>query len=237
LIVAVHQPNYIPWIGFFDKMDQADIFVILDAVQHSRTSVTHRNSIKCPSGSLLLSVPLQNKGQTINQLLINKDHNWNENHWKSISYNYRRSKYWELYEDAFKQIYQSDWKYLSDLNMSIIQLVMCILKIETTIVKESTFPNDMGIGCSRIVNICKHLGATTYLSGIGAKAYNDEQQFEQNEIKLVYQEFTHPYYNQQWGPFMSHLSVLDLIFNHGPQSIDIIRNYRKSAKKSEVFYG
>lgn len=236
MIVAVHQPNYIPWIGFFDKMDQSHIFVILDTVQHSRKSVTHRNSIKSPSGSLLLSVPIQNKGQPINRLLIHNEDNWKANHWKSITYNYSRSKYWELYEPSFKQIYHSNWTRLYDLNLNLIYLIRTILQIETKIVIESELESTFEVGSRRIVNICKNLGATTYLSGVGAKSYNDEEDFQRNGIDLVYQRFIHPFYNQQWGSFISHLSILDMIFNHGPHAIEIIRQYRNYENDSEVQY-
>ncbi|MCR8641092.1 WbqC family protein [Paenibacillus sp. N1-5-1-14] len=237
MIVAVHQPNYIPWIGFFDKMDQVDQFVILDMVQHSKMSVTHRNSIKSPSGSLLLSVPLKNKGMPIHELQIRNDEDWLAKHWKSITYNYSRSKHWEMYAPFFQQIYESTWTSLSDLNMSLILLIRDILHIETAIVYESELKAESGLGSTRIVNICSHLGAMIYLSGNGARSYNNELEFRERSIKLVYQQFNHPVYAQQWGAFISHLSIIDMIFNHGPQSIEIIRAARKLDIRSEALYG
>lgn len=236
MIVAVHQPNYIPWIGYFDKMDQADIFVILDAVQHSRTGFTHRNSIKSSNGPLLLSLPIHNKGRPINQLRINNSHNWYEQHWKSLEYNYRRSEYWAVYEHIFKPIYQSNWTLLIDLNMTLIRAIKQILHLDTRIVFESELGIPPESGSSRIINICKHLGAATYLSGVGAKSYNNPNLFEANGIKLHYQSFIHPVYKQPWGDFISHLSVIDAIFNCGSDTIAMIREYRKKPIDSEEQY-
>lgn len=222
MIVAIHQPNYIPWLGFFHKMSNSDLFVLLDDVKHSKSSVTHRNKIKSNEKELLLTVPLQNKEHLINELLIDKPEISLKKHWLSIETNYRKARYWSYLADELSSIYHSEWKYLKDLNVSLIKLFMRKLYIETEILLSSELPEIIGEGSERNLNICKKLGADVYLSGTGAKKYNNEEAFLNSNIKIVYNNFTHPDYPQMGLNFISHLSIIDLIFNCGDESKDIL---------------
>jgi hypothetical protein len=221
-VIAIHQPNYLPWLGYFHKMLNCDTFVIADDVLLSSTSVTHRNKIKCANGPMLLSVPLAIKKVAIKDVLICNQQHWAERHFQSMQHCYARSKYWKVYREQFRDIYSKKWHKLIDLNMELIGLVRNILDIKTEMVLSSELPNLLGKKSERIIDICKKLDAGIYLSGQGARVYNDEQAFKQNGIELKYQQFVHPEYHQMWGEFVDKLSIVDLIFNCGPQSRKIL---------------
>ncbi|WP_031515106.1 WbqC family protein [Desulfofalx alkaliphila] len=221
-IFAIHQPNYLPWIGFFHKMMSCDLFVYADDVLMSSKSVTHRNKIKGANGILLLSVPLSLKKVEINRVLICNTENWAERHYQTMQHSYARSPYWNDYKERFRDIYSKKWLRLVDLNVALIDLIRNILDIDTPTVFSSQLPDLQGKKSERIVNISNILGVKTYLSGQGAKVYNDEEIFKRHGLELVYQQFNHPIYPQLWGDFVDKLSVVDLIFNCGPGSREIV---------------
>lgn len=225
--VAIHQPNYLPWIGFFDKMDQADTFILLDTAIHSKSEFVNRNKIKTPQGSMWLTVPIKQKEIPIHQIDVDSTKRWNEKHWKTIQSNYKKSKYWPLYQEGFEKIYANNWTKLVDLNIALIMHLKEILGIETEILIESDLNKDFGKGNTRNVNLVKHVNGDIYVSGTGAKAYNNQSEYKENNITLQYQEFTHPVYQQSWDDFVKNLSVIDMIFHCGPDTITKIRSLRK----------
>lgn len=222
MIVAVHQPNYIPWIGYFHKIKNCDLFVILDNVQHSKGSVTTRNKIKSANGEILLTVPVINKGSLINELFIDNSKNWSVKHWRSLHGNYCRADGWNYMKAELESIYSRQWNYEAELNIELIKLMMKKLNIKTPITLASDIKNDFGTKNNRILNICKYFSADTYLSGNGAHSYNNEEEFERYDIRLVYQQFKPPIYNQMWGEFIPNLSALDLLLNCGESAADYI---------------
>jgi len=215
MIVAIHQPNYIPWLGFFHKMANADIFVLLDDIKHSKSSITHRNKIKTGDKELLLSVPLKNKESLINELIIHDPLSSIKKHWQVIEANYRKAKYWDYLAVELKEIYNSEWKYLVDLNITIIKLFKDKLQIDCELLIASKIENIEGDGSARNLNICKAVNADTYLSGAGARSYNDESSFINNNIQIIYDKFEHPLYPQTGTNFIQNLSTIDLLFNCG----------------------
>lgn len=224
--IAIHQPNYLPWIGFFDKMDQVDRFVLLDTVIHSKSGFTNRNKIKTPQGVLWLTVPLKNKHIPINNLEIANQLNWQQRHWKSIENYYKKSPYWTTYSEELEEIYHDKWRYIADLNLVLIHFFKKVLNIKTETFIGSNFDWDFGTGNLRNMKIVKYFSGDIYVSGVGAKAYNVESDFRRNSITLVYQDFKHPVYPQKWGDFVPQLSILDMLFNCGPKTMDIIRSKR-----------
>ncbi|MFS0574916.1 WbqC family protein [Sporosarcina sp. 179-K 3D1 HS] len=226
--VAIHQPNYLPWIGYFDKLDQVDKFVLLDKAAHSKSGFINRNKIKTPQGELWLSVPLKNKEKPVSELQIANDTNWLQRHWKSIEANYKRSPYWDTYKDGLQKIYHDKWTHLAPLNIALILHLKEALQIKTDILLESDLKHDFGSGNARNVNIVSFLGGTLYVSGTGARAYNREEAFTAKQIQLVYQEFHHPVYPQRWGGFRPNLSMIDMLFNCGPETMDLIRKQRRN---------
>lgn len=217
MIAAVHQPNYIPWAGYFYKIFRSDVFVILDDVQYVSRSFINRNRIKTHQGELWLTVPVEGGGSggcRINEVVVKDELNWRENHLKNIEMNYKRSGYFGDFYDILKGAIMSETKMLSDLNIRIIKDICHALRIKTEMVLSSGLGAG-GTGTERIINICKAVGADVYLSGTGGSKYQDERMFEDNSIKLEYSGFYQEQYKQLWGGFAGCMSVIDQIFNCG----------------------
>lgn len=222
MIISGHQPNYLPWLGYFHKMMSCDLFVILDDILLSRREITNKNKIKAADGERLLSVPLNRKKSLIKDMTIHNAVPWYKNHWGSLQTSYVRSPYWKKYKDLFAPIYEKPGESLAELNLRLIDVIREILEIKTPMIRTSEIPGIEGKKGDRIISICKQCNADLFISGNGARVYNDEEAFARNNIRLVYQEFEHPVYPQLWGEFMPNLSAVDLIFNCGPKSKDYL---------------
>ncbi|MDI6757369.1 MAG: WbqC family protein [Endomicrobiia bacterium] len=223
--VAVHQPQYIPWLGYFHKMASCDLFVFLDDVQYKKREFQNRNKIRAPDGSLWLTVPVVTKGlyeQKISNVEIDNSRGWRAEHLKSIETNYARAPYAARYLEYFENLYNTPHRRLSDLNLETIRFIAGEFGVKTP----SRFASEFGLvsaSTRRIVDICLKLGADEYLSGAGGRDYLDEKLFEENGIRLVYQEFVHPVYHQVFGGFEPYMSAIDIIFNEGAHARDYIR--------------
>lgn len=229
---VIMQPTYLPWSGYFDLMDQGDIFVILDNVQFSKHSWHQKNRIKTPNGELMLTVPIiRRHPQMINETRINNDQPWQKKHLKSIQASYAKAKYFNRYYNFFREIYSQSTEKLIDFTIPIIMLEKEILGIKREVVKAS----EIGVEGSKvelIVDICKKVNADEYLSPPGSEEYINEvisknDVFKKNNIKLEYQKYIPQEYTQLWGEFIPYLSAIDLIFNEGENALPIIRSGRK----------
>lgn len=158
------------------------------------------------------------------------NNNWQVSHWKTIEANYKKCPYWDDYKNGFEQIYKNKWEKIAPLNVALIKHINSLLNITTELLLESDFQIDFGNKNTRNVNITSHLNGDVYLSGIGAYSYNDISEFNIHQIQLVYQDFKHPVYPQRWGEFQPNLSIIDMLFNCGPETIEIIRKYRPSLR-------
>jgi len=196
-------------------MRSSDAFVLLDDVAFSRNTVENRNLIKTPQGPLWLTVPVRTKGrygQLIRDMEIDNSKNWAQKHWKSISMNYHKAKFFTKHVPFFETLYATRWSRLIDLNVKIIDYVANSFGIKTKVFFSSSLAAS-GTGTSRLVNICKKLEADTYFSGIGAIAYQDDLLFDKARIKVLYQEFHVKPYPQLYGGFVRNLSSIDYLFN------------------------
>jgi len=224
--IAIMQPTYIPWLGYFALMDQVDIFVFLDSVQFDKRSWQQRNRIKTPNGIQLLTIPVISKGlmeQAIEKVQIDQTSNFATKHTRSISMSYSKTPYFKEYKDKFFSILQNNDKYLSDLTINLILFIKELIGIECQ-VKKSSSMDIKGTKASLLANICKYLSADTYISPLGSKCYLDKSTaFSEKNIKIKYNNYTHPVYNQLYGDFISHLSIIDLLFNEGHNSLSIIQ--------------
>jgi len=225
MIVTIHQPEHLPWLGFFDKMRQADMLVLLDTTQFAKNDFQNRNRIKTRSGSSWLTVPVFSKGaskQSITDVEICNDGKWGKRCWSLIYENYREAPYFARHKPFFEELYARKWSKLADLNVMIIQYLTEQLGLKTELVTAS----ELGIygrgATSVLVTICRSLGADVYLSGKYGKQYLDETQFVEHNIEVRYQDFQHPIYPQLWGEFLSHMSAIDLLCNCGDSSLEII---------------
>jgi hypothetical protein len=232
MIVAIHQPNYIPWLGYFYKLHQCDTFVFLDNVQLPRgRSFVTRNRIKTPQGERWLTIPCKRKGKT-EQLICETDIddslNWQAKHWETLRHSYGKAPYFGEYYDLFNRLYQEEWTKLAKLNEYIIEMLCKALGLNHKFTKASALGIDGG-GTQLLINICKAVGANIYLSGFGGANYQEEELFREAGIALKYYEFEHPVYPQLWGDFSPNLSIIDLLFNCGPESMDIILGKKSAA--------
>ena len=215
--VAIHQPNFLPYQGYFDKIRNSDIFVFLDNVTYTKNDFINRNKIKTPDGWYWLTVPVVNKNilkTPICEVKINSSTNWRKKHWNSIRFNYGRATSFEKYKTFFEDIYNSEWNLLAKLNKLLIKEICKFLGIETAFIEASTL-DIKGSGTDLIVDICEILEADTYLSGIAGKNYIRHELFEQKNIDIAFQEFKNPNYPQLHGEFIPNLSIIDYLLNCG----------------------
>jgi hypothetical protein len=224
--VVILQPGYLPWLGFFDQMYKSDVFVIYDDVQYDKHGWRNRNRIKTAQGTQWLTVPILTKGKDrplVKDVLINSKMEWRQTHLRSIKQNYSRAAFFDTYFEMFENIYAKEWKYLIDVDMAFIFALMEKLGLTRRI----EFSSSLGISgdeTQRLVDICLHFRATDYLTGDAAKDYLDEPLFSQNGIRLCYHDYQHPVYPQLYGEFIPYLSVVDLLFNHGGESLGLLTN-------------
>lgn len=225
MIVSIHQPHYHPWIGYFDKIAKSDVFVYLDNVQYKKREFQNRNKIRTLDGWGWITVPVITKGryyQKMSNVEVDNSIDWTKSHWEIINENYKSAKHFSEHEKFFKKIYSTVWGKLIDLNLKINEYLFKAFQINTRIYFESQL-DISSTSTERIIQICKKLNADEYLTGQGAKDYLDESLFEKEGIKLSWQEFTHPVYEQAYKGFEPYMSIIDLLFNKGNESVSIIQ--------------
>lgn len=223
--IAVLQPSYLPWLGFFDQMAQVDAFVFLDDVQYTRRDWRNRNRIRTKNDWAWLTVPVIQKDKYRQPLLetrIDNSVNWRRKHLQAILHNYARSPYFALYFPYFESIYNKEWDYLADLCYETIHYLGEALNIHTPLLKSSEL-NAGGVKDEKIIAICKKLNATHYLTGDKARGYLSAEVFLEQGIVLEYHEYAHPEYPQQYPGFVPYLSVVDVLFNLGEKSRELMK--------------
>ena len=231
MIVAVHQPQYLPWIGYFDKMRRADVFCYLNDVQYKKNEWQNRNRIKTAQDWQWLTVPVRYRfPEKINEVRINNTTQWSKKHLQAIKTNYSRAPYFKEYISIFEDTFSRDWELISGLNIHLIECLKDALQMKEkkTIISSELTPREDPT--DRLIDICKELGADTYLAGQGGADYMDAIRFEKNGLKLIMQEFKHPVYSQLFGDFQSHMSIVDLLFNCGTESMDMIRSANEGSR-------
>jgi hypothetical protein len=211
-----------PWLGFFHKLARADLFVVLDNVQFRKNYYQNRNKVRTADGWAWFTVPVSRNLETlICDVVISEDARWKAKWWNTISLSYKRSPFFEEYGGRIKDVFEMRYDKLSDLNIALLTLLCGMLGIRTKFMLAS----QMAIketGSDLILDICKKSGADIYLSGISGKEYLKLDDFKNEGIALEFQEFHHPIYKQLYEPFLPCMSVIDLIFNHGEKSMEII---------------
>jgi hypothetical protein len=224
VIVAVHQPQYLPWLGYFDKISRADSFVFLNTVQFKKNEWQNRNKIKTAQGWQWLTVPVKYKyPQRINEVEINNAVRWQNKQRQAISTNYRKAPFFGHLEGLFEEIFSGSWRFISELNIHVTKKLVQVLGIDTPLYVSSelgALPTDPD---ERLIALTKHFGAGTYLAGGGGKQYMDLKKYEDQGIEVRLQDYQHPAYDQLFGEFEPFMSVIDLILNHGEKSLAILR--------------
>ncbi|WP_367343968.1 WbqC family protein [Methanomethylovorans sp.] len=219
MIIAIHQPNYLPYLGFFDKMRKSDVFVIYDDAQFTKSDYHHRNKIRIFNSWKWLTVPVIKNRVPLNEIIINntfkiKNKPWHESHFLEIHNNYAKSAFFWQYSDEVKEIYANKYDKLIDLNMELILFLKSAFDIKTPFVFSSELGFD-STSTDKLIDIIKELDGGTYLSGIGGLKYLEMEKFKNNNIHVEVQNFKHPVYNQCYKGFVSDLAAIDLLFNCG----------------------
>jgi hypothetical protein len=232
MIISINQPAYLPWLGYFHRIGLSDMFVYFDTTQFEKNSFVNRNKIKTSQGPLWLTVPVKLKGhfnKKIKEIEI-ADQSWQRKHWDTIIMNYKKAKYWKDYSEALESFYNRKYKYISDLCYKELVLFNKLLGLKTKIIKTSELAPSKAHKQDLILEICKSLNSNSYISGALGRDYLDLKQFNKNNIKVYFQNYKSPIYNQLWEKFVPNLSVLDLLLNEGPNSLNIIFNNNVNKK-------
>lgn len=218
VIVGIHQPNFMPWLGFFEKIRRSDVFVLLDSVWFSRRSWAHRVRVRGKNGTHWLIVPVHASPTTpLNQVDIVEGTKWKTKQKNMLTDFYVHAP---MFKEVFTELWSwisRDWSSLSEMNIFLIERICEWLSISTPLVRSSQLPvtgrkNDLNAA------IVRHLGGLTYLCGDGAEGYQDDTHFAEMGIGVLRLRFSHPVYPQVEGSFEPGLSVVDWLFNMGPRS-------------------
>mgnify|MGYP001289255858 CR=1 FL=1 len=224
MIVGVHQPQYLPWLGYFAKIDRADVFVLLDTVQYKKNEWQNRNRIKTADGWQWLTVPVTYRfPQRIDEVAVNNRERWQHKQRQAIASNYRKAPFWDGLAPLLEEILAPTWEMIAPLNIFGVKRLAAILGIETPLyvaLELGEFPKDPD---ERLIAITKHFGADTYLAGSGGRGYMALDRYARSGVKVIFQEYDHPVYEQLFGAFEPCMSVVDLLFNHGKESLKILR--------------
>jgi hypothetical protein len=224
MVVTIHQPEHMPWSGFFHKMALADQYVVLDNVQFRKNYWQNRNRIVTQNGEeCYLTVPVLLKGHTsgaIKDIKVNNSEKWQKKYWGRIQNAYSKYPYWKDYCGKLEEIILfPHYEFLLDINLKLINFFRDVLSIRSPMVMASDL-NVEGHSTSLLIDICKKCGATQYLSGPSGRDYMEMEKWEETGIKVFFHEFSPPVY--QADPFISGLSALDIIMRFGPDSAGII---------------
>jgi hypothetical protein len=223
-VVAIHQPQFLPWLGYFDKLDRSDVFCLLDTVQYKKNEFQNRNRIKTADGWQWLTVPVTYRfPQRIYEVGVNQTVDWQRKHLQALKTNYRIAPFFDAYIGKFEKFYQQPYELLAEVNVACIKLLMDLLGLKSKVVLSSSLQVETEDPTLRLVEICQTLDGDTYLSGRDGAKYMDLDTFQSHRIEIIFQDFNHPEYPQCYGPFEPNLSVVDLLFNCGPESLNIIR--------------
>jgi hypothetical protein len=226
VIVGAHQPHYLPWLGYLHKVASTDVFVVMDDLQYEAQNFQNRNRVKVNNGAVWLTVPLQRGAQSdfiLEKLVDNSvegKQNWQRRSWETLRTHYGRAPYFRTYADELEALYTRRWERLVDLDLHVLELMMRWFDIRRPLVRSSSL-GLRGQKTTRIVDLCKKLGADTYLSGGGgSRGYLQVDELADADVLVLWQSFTHPVYSQRYpdAGFVSHLAALDLLFNCGPAS-------------------
>jgi len=215
VILSAHQPQFMPWTGYFDKMRSCGVFVLLDDVQFKKNEWQNRNRILTPQGPQWLTVPvIHESGAWISRVRINNSSDWKRKHLKTLVQNYGNTDYFARIMAEVEKIYSQDFEYLSRINTASVLSLAGMLGVKTRTEMLSANPVE-GAASMRLVNLCRKFGADTYLAGAGGKEYMDMKLFSDAGIKVEFQNYAPPAYRQSGGEFVPGLSALDLLFHSG----------------------
>jgi hypothetical protein len=221
MICAVHQPDFLPYLGFFDKFAHSDMFVLYDTAQYSKGGFHNRNRINTPHGPMWLTVPVHVRyRQSIKQVAL-ADRNFIRSHLRTLEFQYKRAKFFESNFESIERIYKTfALQLLTDFNKQLLFYFFELFGKPVKVVMASDLGLDPGKKANEaLLEIAEKVGASTYLSGPGGRDYIDERTFAERGIQVAWRQFQYPVYEQPWREFIPNLSVIDALFNVGPQGL------------------
>ena len=223
---VILQPSYIPWRGVFHQIQKADVFVFYDDVQYDKHGWRNRNRVKTSSGSLWLTIPVLNKNHEDSKLLIKDvtiklNTNWTRKHFDTLRHSYNKAPFFGYYLPLLEEFYTLSYELLADFTIETTIRLARELGLSTQFVRSSVLGAE-GTKTDRLISILKKVGATNYISGPSARNYLEEEKFHQCNITLEYIRYNYPEYVQLHPPYDSQVSILDLLFMHGPDTAKYI---------------
>lgn len=234
MIISAHQPNYLPWAGLFHKIALADMHVVYDDVEFTRYGFSNRNYIRGKGGAIMLTVPVRHKqgmALRLDQLTIEPTNKrWRRKHWEAIRNCYSSTPFYRAHAGRFKELYERDWERLVDLNTHILQLLLDALDIKRPIIRSSTLGLS-GQKTDRIIDLCKKVGATSFIFGASGRKYADLNSFAQSGIEPLFQSYRLPEYPSAFRRKNSPLSVIDLLFHCGSKSFETLMQGQPTLKE------
>jgi hypothetical protein len=225
MILSINQPAYLPWLGYFHRIAASDVHIVLDHVQFEKNSFVNRNKIRTSDGWCWLTVPLKTSGRfgdlAIDQIEIDNAQRWPEKHWNSIRMNYSQAKYFPEHAEFFECIFSRSWERLNPLLREVTTYLLNAFGIKTKILFSSDL-TPSGRKSELVLELCRKVSATGYLSGTLGRDYLDEDAFQNAGIPVAYQDYHPLTYKQLYSGFEPYMAAIDLLFNSGPESLDII---------------
>jgi hypothetical protein len=225
MLVGIHQPHYLPWLRYLEKIARSDVFIVLDDVQYEKNGFQNRNKIKTAQGWSYLTVPVLRPTQRpIREIEIDNRTNWREKHARAIELSYRKAPYFDRYWPELSEVYNREWTHLAELNRAMLEIYLRQLGIDTRLLYSSDLPTQ-GEATVRIAELCRLAGGDTYLSGAYAvHAYLDPEVLRAAGIRLAFQEWKAPVYSQLYpkAGFVPDLAIIDLLFNEGPRAKELL---------------
>jgi hypothetical protein len=234
--VAILQSNYVPWKGYFDLIGSVDEFVLYDDVQYTKNDWRNRNRIKTAQGVQWLTIPVRiggRFGQRVRDAEI-AETGWGRKHWRTLSQSYARAPHFERAREAFEDLYMNTSETsLSLVNRQLLERACTLLDIQTRISWSHEYSTSEG-RIERLVDLCRQLGADEYLTGPAARSYLDVEAFEREGIRVIWMDYAnYPEYPQLFPPFVHEVSILDLLFNAGPDATRYLKPVgRETAKET-----
>lgn len=235
---AILQPGYLPWLGLLEQMSKVDVFVFLDDVQYTKNDWRNRNRIKTKDGCQWLTVPVFHRfGQTIREARVNNSAPWARKHLEALRTWYGKSRYYASYFSGLAGILEKPHDLLVDLDVELTLWLRKQLGLTTQCVRASELKVRRDDRQLKLIEICKAVDCNSFYEGQSGRDYIDPALFEREGITLEFQQYVHPYYFQLWPSeqgFISHLSVVDLLFNHGPESLAILTGKKVIARPQGI---
>jgi hypothetical protein len=222
--VAIHQPQYLPWLGYLAKWAAADLLIFLDTVQYQKNGWQNRNRVKTSDGARWLTVPVRARlGARIDEIPIDERQPWARRHLATIEQSYATSPHLPAHRDALRRLYDDRWTELVAVATASVRWLGHAVGIRTPTCRASELAVTATDPTDRLVRLCRAVGATTYLAGRDGATYLELGRFRDAGIDVLQQRYEHPVYGQPHGPFVPFLSGLDLLLSAGNEALDVLR--------------